>query len=572
MKKFILISLTLIITTSLFGQEVAKDTLRTDEVIVVKPYTPKIADAFKIKDHPSIEKENTEKEKVTYAFFSFPVASTYTPTTGTAKSVVRETKEEIYDNFVAGGFGNFSRPYLEVFVHTNSNKYNDFGGFIKHLSSSGGVNDVLVDDAYSGTSMDLYYKQSERDYDWRINGGVDSRYQNWYGLQKGITYDPIFLGVLDVEQKHLNFYTSGAVSFVDGNFKETKIELNHFSDDYSSSEFNVVIDAKIDFEIAAIPFTSDASIQYLSSKFELDYADNVGPKYSYMNLGYEPNYEIVRDDLSVNVGGKIYYSFDFLLDKNHFYFYPNITASYKLMDNYLIVIGGVTGDFTQNTYQNFAGDNPFISPTISLAQTNEQYNAYVGAKGKLTSNISYTFTTSYKNEKDKALFVSNASETDGVIIPTYSYQAGNSFDVVYDDINTLNVLGGISIDLTEEFKFGGEVEFNNYSTTNKQEAWNLPTISSTLFGNYHAKKWYAGTDIYMVGNRKDLITPFVGAPTVKELSAYVDINLNGGYLFTNRISAFIRFNNVLSTNYERYSNFEVQGFQVLGGVVYKFDL
>ena len=572
MKKLILLSLTLIVTTSLVGQETAKDTLRTDEVIVVKPYTPKIADAFKIKENPSVEKEKTEKEKVEYTFFSFPVASTFTPTTGTAKSVVREKRETVYDNFVAGGYGNFSTPYLEAFVHSNSSKYNDFGGYIKHLSSSGGVNEALVDDSYSGTKMDLYYTQSERDYDWRINGGVESKYQNWYGLPKEIMYDPNLLSELDVKQKHLNFYATGEVSFIDSTVKETKMELNHFSDDYSSSEFNAVVDAKIDFEIASLPFTSDASIQYLNSKFEVDYDNNPGPNYSYMNLGYALNYEIKQNDLSVNVGGKIYYSFDFALDKNHFYFYPNITASYKVMDNYLIVIGGVTGDFTQNTYQNFASENPFISPTISLAQTNEQYNAYVGAKGKLTSNISYNFTTSYKNEKDKPLFINNPSQTDGIVIPTYSYQAGNSFGVVYDEISTLNVLGGISIDLSEEFKFGGEVEFNNYSTTNEQEAWNLPTISSTLFGNYHAKKWYAGTDIYMVGNRKDLITPFGGASTVKELSTYVDLNLNGGYLFTDRISAFIRFNNVLSTNYERYSNFEVQGFQVLGGVVYKFNL
>ncbi|MCK5815600.1 MAG: TonB-dependent receptor [Flavobacteriaceae bacterium] len=572
MKKLILITLALIIAPSLFAQKLAKDTLKIDEVIVVKPYTPKIADAFKIKDRPSIEKQDAKKEKVEYTFHSFPVASTFTPIMGTAKRVAKAAKEKVYENYAAGGVGNFAALYLEAFVHKSSNEFNDFGGRIKHLSSSGGINDVLVDDGYSGTNMDLYYKQLTRDYDWEIKGGVGSNRQNWYGLPKDISYTPAFLKGLDVEQKYLNLYTSGAILFIDRDFKNIEIGVNRFSDNYDSSEFHVVADAKVDLEVAYTLFDSDASIEYLSSKFERDYDNNPGTKYSYVNLGFMPNYKIEQDYLSVNIGAKIYYSHDLSLEKNHLYLYPNITVSYKMMEKYLVLVGGVTGDFTQNTYQNFAKENPFISPTISLAQTNEQYNVYAGLKGKLISKISYNLTASYRNEKDKALFVSNVSKTNGAARPVYKYQAGNSFDVVYDDVNTLNVLGGINVDLTEEFKFGGEVEFNNYSATNQQEAWNLPTISSTLFGNYHTKKWYAGTDIYMVGNRKDLITPFGGVPIVKELSTYVDVNLNGGYLFTDKITAFIKFNNVLSNNYERYSNFEVQGFQVLVGALYKFDM
>jgi len=51
----------------------------------------------------------------------------------------------------------------------------------------------------------------------------------------------------------------------------------------------------------------------------------------------------------------------------------------------------------------------------------------------------------------------------------------------------------------------------------------------------------------------------------------VDVNLNGGYHFNDFVSAFIKLNNVLGTDYERYANFNVQGFQVLAGATYKFD-
>ena len=172
MKKFILISLSLIISASLFAQEKAIDTLKTDEIIVVKPYTPTILDAFKIKDNPSIKNDEINKKIISYTFFTVPVASTFTPTKGTAQSLVREPLEKVYENFVALGYGNYKTPYLETFLHSSSSKTNDFGMLLKHLSSDGEIKDILVDDGYSDTQLNLFYKQFERDYNWEIIGGV----------------------------------------------------------------------------------------------------------------------------------------------------------------------------------------------------------------------------------------------------------------------------------------------------------------------------------------------------------------------------------------------------------------
>ena len=98
--------------------------------MVIKPYTPTISDAFKIKDNPQIENENIQKDSVTYSFFSVPVASTFTPTKGKAQSVVREPLDKIYENFIAVGFGNYTTPYLEAFLHSSSTRSNDFGAFV----------------------------------------------------------------------------------------------------------------------------------------------------------------------------------------------------------------------------------------------------------------------------------------------------------------------------------------------------------------------------------------------------------------------------------------------------------
>src|SRR3954468_23209659 len=64
------------------------ENIGTEVVNVVKPYTPTISDAFKVKETPVIEDEdNTQKEKIEYNIFSFPVASTFTPSKGRAAGV-----------------------------------------------------------------------------------------------------------------------------------------------------------------------------------------------------------------------------------------------------------------------------------------------------------------------------------------------------------------------------------------------------------------------------------------------------------------------------------------------------
>ena len=65
--------------TNIYAQErkQTNDTINTEVVNVVKPYTPKISDAFKLKEIPSIDDEETAtKKEIKYNIFSIPVYAT----------------------------------------------------------------------------------------------------------------------------------------------------------------------------------------------------------------------------------------------------------------------------------------------------------------------------------------------------------------------------------------------------------------------------------------------------------------------------------------------------------------
>ena len=65
---------------SLAQEQIVNDSLDPQLVRVVKPYSPKISDAFKLKQLPSLENQEILNNKsIDYTIFSFPVASIFTP-------------------------------------------------------------------------------------------------------------------------------------------------------------------------------------------------------------------------------------------------------------------------------------------------------------------------------------------------------------------------------------------------------------------------------------------------------------------------------------------------------------
>ena len=362
------------------------------------------------------------------------------------------------------------------------------------------------------------------------------------------------------------------MSYFNSYFEGSTFEYSFFSDDYKSTESYFYAAPRFAFPISSEFLTTDFSLGYLDGKFNKSYIGTSPNPYRFFNLGIDPNLEVLRNNFSFNLGVKVYYSSpDAIKQKSGFFSYPNVTVSYKSGSSTLF--GGVTGDLHQNTYKDFVKDNPFVSPTLNIRQTDEQYKAFLGFKG-VSQNTSYNFEVSYKNEKDKALFILNSFKSISALNRAYEY--GNSFKVVYDDVKTFSFKANAEIDYDKNLSFGGRLDINAYTMSKEDEAWNLPSLKAEVYGAYTYKKWEAQTHIYVVGERKDLPTNlFTTLVPVDFISvsnkAYVDVNLSGSYLFSDRLTAFVKFNNILADDYQKFTNFNVQGFQALAGITYKFD-
>ncbi|WP_417558147.1 TonB-dependent receptor [Mesoflavibacter zeaxanthinifaciens] len=570
-KQIILLFLSLITTVMLFSQERDQDTINTDVIDVIKPYTPTVSDAFKVKETPTLDDaETSAKKEVQYNIFSFPVASTFTPAKGKAAVVDKAKKVKLYDNYASLGVGTYTSIVGEVFLNHAIGRDQSVSAHVAHQSSQGDVEDVLTDSGFSDSKLNLSYTNRNRDFTWSALGGFQYQTYNWYGLQQSL-YDQTTADGLDVGHSFYTAHVGGDINFEDAIVNDGSVLFRRFGDDYSSGENRFKADVNGTVTIQDLDINTGVFVDYLSGSFDRDYYSPTELNYGNFQVGVNPKLQLKQDDLTVDLGLKAVYFNDTEASDSKFFVYPDIAASYKLVDEILIVFAGVKGGLIQNNYHDFAQENPFVSPNLYVVPTDQQYNAFGGLRGKLSSNTSYTISGRYQAEKNKALFVNN-----DVLATDQPYTYGNSFGVTYDNVNTFSVAGEVNVDVNRNFTLGLKAEYFTYDVKNEEEAWNLPDIEASLFLDYQIDEhWFAGANLFYVGERKDLLfVPSLLAPPTNQvvtLDSYFDANAHVGYHITDRWSAFLKANNIASQNYNKWQNTPVQGIQILAGATYKFD-
>ena len=585
--KYSVFVLSLVLSQFAFAQK-KQEKIRTEEVNVVKSYTPTISDAFKIKETPALNEEGTSpKETVKYSIFSFPVASTFTPTKGRAEGVGQEELGRFYKSYATFGGGNYGTLNAELFATQDLNSEEYVAGMFRHLSSQGGIKGVDLENSFYDTSLDLTYGAEAEELSWNINLGYQNQIYHWYGLPTNFTnlmlpsaYDVLVWGI-DPKQSFNTITLDSKIEFNNSILEASSFKFIHFSDAFGSSENRFYAKPSFKFNAFGKEIKWNAIVDYLGGNFDHNYnRNNTEPiKYGFTNFGISPSYELEKDKWTMHLGLGLYYSLDTKNSNNQLFLYPQITASHKVVGDLMIFYAGAEGGLDQNSYLNFVNVNPFLSPTLQIAPTNKKYDLYAGLKGKLADNISYNIRGSFLDENNKALFKSNDFSSD---VNNQPYAFGNSLSIVYDNVKTLRFFGELKADITEAISFGANSTLSLYNTATQAEAWNLPSLQFNANLDYSINsKWYAGADVFFVGNRKDMqinndmayiqIYPPVYFTTTTTLKSYIDLNAHVGYKHSERLTGFLKANNILNQAYERWMNYPVQGFQLVLGANYKFD-
>lgn len=560
-----------------------KGHIGTEVVNVVKPYTPTISDAFKEKEVPQLNsEENAKKESVQYSILPFPVASTFAPAKGQAQAVDKAKQDKIFKNSASLGLGNFGRLNAELYVNEDVSSSDYVGGMLRHRSSQGGIPDVVLNDSFYDTKVDAFYGSHAQELSWRVDLGFQNQIYNWYGLPVGfassLPADQASALIAGINPEH-SFNTlnlGGTLNMEEGALEDIKLKFTHFSDSYSSTENRFFAAPSFKFAVLEEAVKAKVYVDYLDGSFKNDYfATNAAAlNYGFTNFGITPSFVMKRADWTIDLGAQLVYSMGKENSENKFYAYPAITASYNVVGDLMVFYAAAKGGLQQNNYKEIVDQNPYVSPTLLMKPTNEVIDLNIGLMGKLASTVSYNVKASLIQDKNKALFKAN----DYTEAPTNAnYAFGNSFKLVYDEVDIMRFNGEIRADLAKGLSLEADATLSTFTTKVQEEAWNLPAIElNTKLDFVITDKWRSGLHMFYVGERKDMqinsssISNSIPAKAVS-LDGYFDLNANLRYLHNDRFTAFLQFNNVLNNEYQKWLNYPVQGFQFVLGANVNFD-
>ena len=561
-----------------------KDTVKTEVVEIETRYNPKIADANKIVKKPTIKiLEKSKRKKLVYSIFSAPVASTFVPKTGVVKGIDVGVKERIFNNFVALGYGNYASPYTEMYFHYNSKFENDFGLHFKYSGSQENLRNSVLNSTFSNIETTVFYSQNERFYKWKTYLSAKRNSYNWYGLPD-LNFSTLAIGQIEEQQNYNQFNLGGEISFEDSKIEIVKFDLQYFTDAWNSSELyadgSAIFKFPVDFLFRnSNEISISTQMEYLRGRFQQSYSSDAPLDHHFLTLNASPRYQFKWGAIAIDLGTKLFLSFDIENDLQHFLVYPDVNVQFPIVKDFVSVYGGISGGLTTNNFASFTEQNPYVSPTLFMTQTNQKYHAFGGLNALATNDVSVHLGISRKNEEDKPLFIRNNSKSDGATTSLNGsdlngFEYGNSFSVIYDDVITMTFSGELAYEASKYVSVSTSLRYHVFDTRNSAEAWNLPNTEASILAKFKKKNWYGSASINYFGDRKDALYSGIypsNSIGIQTIAGFVDANLNGGYHFNDQFTVFVKMNNFINGKYQQFANFDVQGFQAILGLSYKFD-
>jgi hypothetical protein len=310
-------------------------------------------------------------------------------------------------------------------------------------------------------------------------------------------------------------------------------------------------------------------LDYLSGSFDQPTFTQVFQDYGYFNSNLNPSINLYGDRYKVQLGAVLNYLSDLENSEGGFNIYPDIVASYTLVEEYLMAYTTIGGGQDINSLQGITDQNIFIAPAVNIIPTHRQVDARLGAKGSL-DRLGYNLYGGYKIEDNRYLFVSDAGTTSLPLV-RQPYEYGNAFGLAYVDLQTAMAGLSLSYDFSEDIIFSVTGEYFNYDVdgpTINDIASHLPELKVDFTGNYKINDlWSAGTTLYYLGERET----FRFGTGTQTLDAFVDLNIDVNYQINKQLGVFLMGNNLTGGNYEFFNDYPVQDLQIMGGAVYKFD-
>lgn len=546
------------------------DTLDLGEVISIGNRNLTLKDAYKLTTLPSIIDTAIEEASPDFNVSPFVANTTFNvEPLKPARLKIVDPLNKYYRWYALAGFGLYTSPKAALYFNSLRSRVWNYGVEANHFSGNGGIKDV-PSSAWGNSDVNLWINYFFKNYALSFKTGYQNNFVHYYGGLEGLDIIPLTADNIkqSVNRYNGDLYLKSHLKDIDDVNFEAGLYYQHLSDNFETVEDRFVIDGNA------------------TKNFEDNFSLNVGFTYDYNKNKSIANHIIpdssdtgnnprTQENSFLVINTSVYFDLeklktrlglDFAMDEGKIHLYPIIELKYPVIDQYFTPYIGINGKIKRNSFSSYFDENPYVVSFVELRNTNQKFHFYGGIRGRISIRWSYDFAYSYESYTDYGLFVNDT---------LYSIQ--NRFNIIYDDIKLNRFYATISYRNSEKLKVSLAGNIYNYTTSEQLFAWHKPNVKVNLLIDYNlSNKFLIGFDLFYIGNRKaasfypvEGIIPNQGIYVVN-LDPYVDVNLKFEYQYNTRLSAFIEFNNLLSSNYQLWYKYQVQPFFALIGVTFSF--
>jgi len=521
----------------------AQDTTRKKSIIITSTFKPALKNTAKLNFNADAPLIDTARPVLQYNLPVQFLSLTYQPAGLNPVAISAETiKNWNNDNYIKVGAGNVDLPYVQAGLSFGDRQHAFYNIFAEGYSSKGKLpfqENSMLAASISGTI------KAPHNLEW--DGALGFRGDGYYLY--GFQPDTLQFAKSQLQQQFFTF--DGRIGLRNtlptpyGLTYNPNVKITAFGENSTprASEadlvVNIPVEKTIDEHFAIdLGFTADLTNYtngksttinnnlYLVSPAVVYHSDNI-----FMHLEMTPSW-----------------------DQGNFHLLPNFRANYTTDDKQFTLFASLDGYYDKGSFKRWAGINPWLWEPASLYNT-RVVEFFGGIKGSLSPHISYLAKAGFSQSHNMPLFLNDSLD-------------GKNFQVMYEErMDAFSVHGEISYLQGEDFNITAGLTLTNYKTTTQYKAWGMLPLEFTT-----TMRWQLVKDLWLKAD----LWAFEGAywryldKAVSSGSGGFDVSAGLEFKIARQLNLWLQMNNLFNDKYQRWNQYTVYGFNILGGVIFTF--
>lgn len=519
----------------------------SEEVIILKERENELPAASRTFQKVPPQSLSTPSETLPFSFPEYTLELKPIDPAVRVLTIKSDPPSPVYNRYVKAGVGNYLSTYLDAWLNSGRQPSYLYGLELRHRGAARGP----VDGANSGFSTNkvkAHGKYFGKGFTLDSEAYAQRNRYNFYG------YNEEALEPEKSELKQVYQLYGATLGLANTETDKGAIGVEGFIDHISSSEEARETSGGFSFN-SRYELSEALGVQLEGDLLLSEYQQLNSINRNLFRLA--PAFRFHFEPLSIIAGFNIAHENDTAANADKLHFYPRAEVSIRPVENMQARIG-VEGNMQAVTYRSLVAENPFLEEELPLLHSNKTIDFYGNVKGRIGGGFGYEAGFSVANYQNMYYFVNSLTDS-------------SRFEALYDGGNSAIVNGyaEFSFSSTDRFQTSLRADYFAYDTDEVAHAWHKPEFKLEWLANYNLyDKILFTADAFVLGG----ITARQIGTLAEEvnLRPVIDLGLGAEYLFSPQTTAYLKLNNLLSQEWERYYNYPSRRIVVSIGGSYAF--